>query len=123
MVSWGRLLSGLSNEFAYEGWGVSIKSPAGSWLRQYGDCIALAAEIARLAGLTVPDGGGMMDTRTGQIYEAEAPAKKLGVGDLPFGVDRPACLTEPFCACGRVVSRCDRSRSGCTKRLKAGVTT
>lgn len=35
--------------------------------------------------------------------------------ELPFGVDRPEALLEPFCACGRVVSRCDGSRRGCGK--------
>jgi hypothetical protein len=28
---------------------------------------------------------------------------------------------EPFCACGRVVSMCDRSRAGCTRRSRAEV--
>lgn len=32
---------------------------------------------------------------------------------LPFGFDRPECLTEPFCACGHVISRCNNSRRGC----------
>lgn len=31
---------------------------------------------------------------------------------LPFGLD-PGQLVEPYCACGRVVSRCDRSRAAC----------
>jgi hypothetical protein len=26
---------------------------------------------------------------------------------------------EPYCACGRVVSMCDRSRAGCTRRSRA----
>lgn len=34
---------------------------------------------------------------------------------LPFGLDDAARLAEPFCACGRVVSRCDRSRKGCSR--------
>jgi hypothetical protein len=34
---------------------------------------------------------------------------------LPFGLDRPEALLEPFCACGRVVSRCDGSRRGCRR--------
>lgn len=36
--------------------------------------------------------------------------------ELPFGVDRPEALMEPFCACGRVLSRCDGTRRGCGKR-------
>ncbi len=34
---------------------------------------------------------------------------------LPFGLERPEQLSEPFCACGHVVSQCDGSRAGCTK--------
>lgn len=34
----------------------------------------------------------------------------------PFGLDDPTRLAEPFCACGRVVSQCDRSRRNCGKR-------
>lgn len=39
--------------------------------------------------------------------------------DLAFGFDRPECLSEPFCACGRVISRCDSSRRGCAARAIA----
>jgi hypothetical protein len=35
-------------------------------------------------------------------------------GSYIFGLDADA-LTEPFCACGRVISRCDGSRKGCKK--------
>lgn len=28
---------------------------------------------------------------------------------------------KPFCACGRVVSHCDRSRAGCTRRTRAEI--
>lgn len=39
---------------------------------------------------------------------------------LPFGLGA-AALAEPFCACGRVVSRCDKSRKACTNgRLGVG---
>lgn len=40
--------------------------------------------------------------------------RKLAVAEtLPFGFDRAECVIEPFCACGRVISSCDRSRKGC----------
>lgn len=32
---------------------------------------------------------------------------------LPFGLDRADQIVEPFCACGHVISRCDRSRRAC----------
>ncbi len=41
------------------------------------------------------------------------PSSALQPDALPFGVDRVECLSEPFCACGRVISRCDGSRAGC----------
>lgn len=34
---------------------------------------------------------------------------------LPFGFSHPEQLLEPFCACGRVVSQCDKSRAACNQ--------
>lgn len=49
---------------------------------------------------------------TGELVRVD----KAGRDELPFGVDRPECLTEPFCACGHVISRCDGSRVACAIR-------
>jgi len=46
--------------------------------------------------------------------ELRSVVRAIWGATLPFGVDRPEALSEPFCACGRVVSRCDGSRRGCT---------
>jgi hypothetical protein len=35
---------------------------------------------------------------------------------LPFGLSHTDQLTQPFCACGRVVSMCDGSRRACRER-------
>lgn len=35
------------------------------------------------------------------------------MAESPFGLDYVDQLLQPFCACGRVVSRCDGSRKAC----------
>ena len=72
-----------------------------------------------------PPGTGRTPTRPSEraTPDAEGPFDGGYLGyppeeyasDLPFGSDRPEQLLEPFCACGRVISRCDGSRRGCGK--------
>lgn len=49
---------------------------------------------------------------------AEDPTGKAE--SVPFGVDAVDQVGQPFCACGRVASRCDASRKACPKSAKGG---
>jgi hypothetical protein len=46
---------------------------------------------------------------------AELVEELMDALELPLGLDNPGQLSEPFCACGRVVSNCDHSRRGCAR--------
>jgi hypothetical protein len=56
-----------------------------------------------------------MATENETKREPEDANDRDGFSPLEQGLIR----CEPFCACGRIVSRCDGSRRGCGKSAKA----
>ena len=87
----------------------TIKPDGDGWFAVYDDRGALRS-IERTKADAKRELMALCDRLRREVEEKAAKA-------TPFGLE-PDDLMQPFCACGRARSRCDRSRRGCAEAAR-----